>query len=228
MEHYNDIKKWDDEFCANHVVNLVRNITKILKEKNITNLSYIDIGANVGKVYDLLSENFVINKVWMYEASPILFEYIKEKYSSDSKVIVNNNVVLDRSGKIQFDQSSLIYEINNNQHNLNLGLSKIGNSNYSTEVNSIKISDVILNTSEIQNDVTFIKIDTENVDFNILNDLFDVIQQFKNKPIIEFEINYFVSNMNISDAQFILDKYVDLGYNKIDLRSISGDGILIP
>jgi len=228
MEHYNDIKKWDDEFCANHVVNLVRNITKILKEKNITNLSYIDIGANVGKVYDLLSENFVINKVWMYEASPILFEYIKEKYSSDSKVIVNNNVVLDRSGKIQFDQSSLIYEINNNQHNLNLGLSKIGNSNHSTEVNSIKISDVILNTSEIQNDVTFIKIDTENVDFNILNDLFDVIQQFKNKPIIEFEINYFVSNMNISDAQFILDKYVDLGYNKIDLRSISGDGILIP
>jgi FkbM family methyltransferase len=228
MEHYNDIKKWDDEFCTNHVVNLVRNITKILKEKNITNLSYIDIGANVGKVYDLLSENFVINKVWMYEASPILFEYIKEKYSSDSKVIVNNNVVLDRSGKIQFDQSSLIYEINNNQHNLNLGLSKIGNSNHSTEVDSIKISDVILNTSEIQNDVTFIKIDTENVDFNILNDLFDVIRQFKNKPIIEFEINYFVSNMSISDAQFILDKYVDLGYNKIDLRSISGDGILIP
>jgi len=35
--------------------------------KNITKLSYIDIGANVGKFYDVLSRDYSIERVIMVE-----------------------------------------------------------------------------------------------------------------------------------------------------------------
>jgi len=229
MKYYNEVKKWDDYFCADHVVNLVGTISKILKEKNITNLHYIDIGANVGKVYDLLDRQHGVTKVWMYEASPILFSYLDDKYKTDNKVVLNNYAVYKKEGEVNFDQSSLLDQIKNRENSLNFGLSKINDqSQFSVKVKSIKISDIIRNSQEIQNNVSFIKIDTENVDIEILEDLITVIDLFKSKPIIEFEINYFVSGIKIENAQKILDKFLNLGYNKIDLSTIKGDGILIP
>lgn len=228
MKYYNDIKKWDDTFCINHVINLVRTIGDTFKENGIKELHYLDIGANVGKVYDLLNEYYGVKKVWMYEASPILFEYLNEKYQNDEKVSVDNVAVFDTEGVVNFDQSSILNEIKNNQSNLNLGLSKIGESVFSTQVRSIKISDVIRKSEDIKKNVNFIKIDTESVDFNILDDIYGVIDLFEKKPIIEFEINYFVSRTPIEVAQNILDKYRDIGYNEISLLQTQGDGVLIP
>lgn len=55
-EYFNKIKLWDTKYCEQHVVNLVNNISNTLKEKKITELYYLDIGSNVGKVYDLLND----------------------------------------------------------------------------------------------------------------------------------------------------------------------------
>ena len=76
---YDYIKKWDDFFCAQHVVNLVNHISNLLLRNNINEINYLDIGANVGKVYDLLSEKLVIKKAYLVEASPLLFNYIKKQ-----------------------------------------------------------------------------------------------------------------------------------------------------
>jgi FkbM family methyltransferase len=228
MEHFNEIKKWDDLHCEKHVMNLVNNITELLSSKGITELNYIDIGANVGKVYDLLKERNNLKKVWMYEASPLLYEYLKLKYESDVNVMLTNVAISDKEGMVPFDESSILYQIKNNVEEFNFGLSKIGNSESELKVNSNKITNLISNDREILDNVTFIKIDTENVDFFILDDLVSIIKDFKVKPIIEFEVNYQSSTINKENAQFILDKYTSVGYKPLRLEDCWGDGILIP
>jgi FkbM family methyltransferase len=228
MEHFNEIKKWDDLHCEKHVMNLVNNITELLRSKDITELYYIDIGANVGKVYDLLKDKNDLKKVWMYEASPLLFEYLKTKYESDDNVVLTHSAISNGEGLVPFDESSILYQIKNNVEEFNFGLSKIGNSPSELKVNSNKITNLIGNNREILDNVTFIKIDTENVDFFILDDLVSIIENFKTKPIIEFEVNYQSSTINRENAQSILDKYTSVGYKPLRLEDCWGDGILIP
>ena len=228
MEHFNEIKKWDDLHCEKHVMNLVRNITELLRSRDITELYYIDIGANVGKVYDLLKENNDLKKVWMYEASPLLFEYLKTKYESDDNVVLTHGAISNIEGLVPFDESSILYQITNNVEEFNFGLSKIGNSPSQLKINSNKISNLIGDNREILDNVTFIKIDTENVDFFILDDLVSIVNKFKTKPIIEFEVNYQSSTINRQNAQSILDKFTSVGYKPLSLDDCWGDGILIP
>lgn len=228
MEYFDKIKLWDTNHCEQHVVNLVGNISNILKEKKINELCYLDIGSNVGKVYDLLNEKIKINKVWMFEASPLLYEYSKMKYENNYSVIIKNVAISKNVGKVNFDESSIIHQIKTNSNDLNFGLSKISNYHPTTSIHSDKISNIIKNSDEIMNNVSFIKIDTENVDFEILDDLFGVIDKFKIKPIIEFEINYFVNGMSKLEAQSIIDKFQLKGYNSLRIEDCYGDGILIP
>jgi hypothetical protein len=122
----------------------------------------------------------------------------------------------------------MLYQIKNNVEEFNFGLSKIGNSPNQLEINSNKISNLIGNNEEIFNNVSFIKIDTENVDFFILDDLISVVEKFKTKPIIEFEVNYKSSTITNEMAQDILNKYVLVGYKPLRLEDCWGDGILIP
>lgn len=227
MKYFDKIKLWDDEHCEKHVWNLVNNMKNMLKDKNINEVYYIDIGANVGKVYDLMNKDNSIKKVWMFEASPILFDYLKVKYNDDSRVILNNVAICQSKGVVNFDESPILYQVNNNVHDLNFGICKIGNSPNQVTVNSDKITNLIGDNNEILNNVSFIKIDTENVDFHILNDLVTIVNKFKSKPIIEFEVNY-QGTMTKEDAQSILDKFYEVGYHKLKLEDCWGDGILIP
>lgn len=228
MEYFNKVKLWDDEHCEKHVWNLANNMKELLRSRNINELYYLDVGANVGKVYDLLNSGYNVKKVWMYEASPILFNYLKIKYNNNESVVIDNVAISDSEGDVNFDESSIVHQIKSNSSNLNFGLSKIGNSPSQTKVKSNKMSNLIGNNDEILNNVTFIKIDTENVDFNILNDLVTIISKFKTKPIIEFEVNYHMGPITKDNAQSILDKFTNVGYKKLKLEDCWGDGILIP
>ena len=225
--YLDSIKEWDEHHCEKHVGNLVCDISALFLRNKIDSISYIDIGANVGKVYDLLSKKLNVMNVWMYEASPILSEYVRIKYSSDPKVFFRNAAVCNRDEPVSFFEGSIDHQIQHNSQNLNLGLCKIDTRGGSCKVDAIKLSDIIRNTPTIRTDVNFIKIDTETVDLEILQDLIDVIDFFTNKPVIEFEINYH-SIITKDSAQSILDKYTNYGYNRIDLSITSGDGILIP
>lgn len=221
------IRRWDDLFCAQHVINLVGNITSLFKVNNFTDISYLDIGANVGKVYDLLSKNLTINEAHLIEASPILFNYMRQKYCENKNVFLYNNAAYNKSDIIYFDQTSMLYQFEQNlKENLNLGLSKINHAKNSVPVHAISVSNFI-NENNLFN-LSFIKIDTETVDFLILEDILNVINKFINKPVIEFEVNYSNCNMTDDTAQLILDNYNLNGYRKLSLTDCHGDGLLIP
>lgn len=228
MKHTEKIKEWDDKHCEQHVVNLVYGIKNLLSKNNLENISYIDIGANVGKVYELLKRHVIIDNVWMFEASELLFNYLSDKYKNDNRVKLYHNAVNDNTDYVDFDESSMIHQIDNNSESLNFGLSKIGRTSVSKKVKSVMMSDFFQENKEIYDSVSFIKIDTESVDFNIMEDILKVISNFKKLPIIEFEVNYFVSGMSKESAQKILDKFEEKGYNKLLLSDCYGDGILIP
>jgi FkbM family methyltransferase len=222
------IKIWDESHCSKHVINLVNGIHNLLIKNNITEISYVDIGSNVGKVYDLLSEKVTINKVWMFEASELLFEYSKEKYINNNKVILHHGAVNNNEDIVDFDESSMIYQIEHSDidEDLNFGLSKIMGTNMSKKIKSIKLSNFF--NSEIFENVKFIKIDTETVDFNILEDILLIINKFNFKPIIEFEINYMYAGLSKEDAQNVLDKFLVYGYHKLNIDNCYGDGVLVP
>jgi FkbM family methyltransferase len=231
MKYFKEIKVWDDEICYKHVINLVRGITNLLKQKNIDKLYFLDIGANVGKVYDLIKDVYDVEKVWMYEASPLLYEYLEDKYKDDDKVVTNHVAISNEEGYINFNEESIKQQIKNGytytpNDEFNFGLSKIADSQESIKVRTSKLSSLI--DDEILNNVSFIKIDTENFDFYILEDLLTIIDKFSIKPIIEFEVNWNASPLSREDASIILDKFTDLGYEKLTLDDCGGDGILIP
>ena len=56
-----------------------------------------------------------------------------------------------------------------------------------------------------------------NIRFNILNDIVNIIDKFRIKPIIEFEVNYHMGPITKEMAQSILDKFVSFGYKKLKL-----------
>ena len=228
MTQKEKIKIWDDNICAKHVINLVNGINHLLTLNKIEKLNYVDIGANVGKVYDLLSQRIEIESAWMFEASPILFSYLEDKYLNDTKVKLENFAIDNKTEVVHFDESSMLHQFDSYVEEYNFGLSKIMRTNFSKEVNSIKISDYFNDNPEIFNCVNFIKIDTESVDFNILVDLINVIEKFKKKPIIEFEVNYMNAGFTFDTAQMVLDEYIKLGYRKLNLKDCHGDGLLIP
>jgi len=228
MDYLNKIKSWDDHHCEQHVCNLVNNISKIINDSEIKKTYLIDIGANVGKVYDLLEKKIQIEKVFMFEASPMLFEYLEKKYTDNQKVSLFHGAVNNNEEEVDFDESSMIYQIENEIEQLNFGLSQIKKTSDSTRIKSLMISKFLEKNSFLYDEFCFIKIDTETVDFNILQDLLSVINKFKITPIIEFEINYKTINISDDYAQQILNKYCEYGYDKINLKYCFGDGVLIP
>jgi hypothetical protein len=144
-------------------------------------------------------------------------------------VEIYNYAINNNENIVHFDESSMVHQFNNHTDEYNLGLSKIMTTNNSVEIPSMMISNFIIENLSKMDNLMFIKIDTETVDFNILEDILNVLNLFKKKPIIEFEVNYFInSGLDANGAQKILDKFIDFGYHKLELKNCFGDGVLIP
>ncbi len=224
------ISDWDNIHCEQHVVNLVEQIYKKIDAYYVDNgpICVVDIGANVGKVYDLLSKKISLEQYHMIEPNIELYKYLIDKYKNNPNIKIYNNAVGLTSDVVYFDTSSMEYQINNNSTNLNFGLCKVSNSPTNQEVKSIKISQFFQENPILYEKSCFIKIDTENFDYQILSDLVTVVDLFNKKPIIEFENNYFCDGHSLEWAQSIVDQYVHKGYQKIEITRYMGDGILEP
>ena len=70
----NSIKYWDEKIVSRHIGTEINWLTEYLDENKITELSFIDIGGNVGKFYDELSKKYTIKKCVIVEASKRLSE----------------------------------------------------------------------------------------------------------------------------------------------------------
>ena len=153
------IKYWDDNICQGHINSEASFVINYFKEKNINNIKFIDIGANVGKYYDTLSQHVNIDYCVMYEGSKILSEYLTEKFISNKNVEVYNYAISNEDKDTFFDESSIKYFLNKEDiDGINLGLSNVssvGGTNVEMRDNSNLLND----RYEFFSDFDFIKIE---------------------------------------------------------------------
>jgi len=221
------IEFWDKQIVKRHIgseLNILMNYLNDLPDKNI---SFIDIGGNVGKFYDELCDNFNVEKCVIVEPSFALYEYMKEKYKNKVEIVLHNFGISDKSGKFKFNDSAIEYWTNKElDESINLGLSKVENVEGNIVFHTMDFFMEQINCIKPQK-ITFIKIDTENKDLFILKDLTKYIIQHNIKPLILFE-NNFHNDMTLEDAQNIANNICDkCGYKNVDLR-INGDMVLFP
>lgn len=229
----NIIKYWDENLIEKHIGIEMNWLNDYLTKNEYETISYIDIGANVGKFYDHLSTKYSIKKCIMVEPSKILYEYMVEKFKNYTNVEIHNFAISDVDGFFDFYDSALknveYWENKSPEEfdSINLGLSKL-NSNNSGEVKCYSMYNFLKEINTIEdNEITFIKIDTENYDLKIIKNLTEYFSEKKIKPFILFENNYH-NDMTDSDAKNIMENFCKMcGYIIPDLKR-NGDHFLMP
>lgn len=225
------VKFWDDNLVLQHIGIELGWLFEYLDSNNITEVSYIDIGSNVGKFYDVISEKYKVNKCIMVEPSDVLFNYMTEKYVNVESIELFNCAISDENGDFNFCNSAEMaikhYENIGIDNSINLGLSKL-NKSTSGNVKSYSMDFFLKNHNTIPaQDITFIKIDTENMDLNIIGSMTQYFIDNRIKPFILFENNYH-NTMSKVDAEKIINNFCDLcGYEKTSLDR-PGDNFIRP
>lgn len=225
------IKFWDENLVLSHIGNELNWLFNYLDENKLDNLSYIDIGGNVGKFYDQIITKYNVKKANIIEPSKILFDYMVGKYKDKNNVDLYNFAINNKDGSVDFvdsAQSASDFFIERGVDNsINLGLSKMNRNNPgSTQCFSI---DTFLRkiTTIKPNEIDFIKIDTENSDLFILENMINFLVDNKIRPFILFENNYH-NDLTTEKAMEIMKNFCLLcGYEDVDL-SRSGDNLIMP
>lgn len=225
----NKIKFWDEEIVERHILNEIVVVKNYFLMNNIKNINYLDIGANVGKYYDIfINYGFEINNAIMVEPSHDLYDYIINKFKDKNNCKLFNLAVSNKNGITKFESIIELYkDFPKNDFSLNLGLSKL--SNKGKDVELISGEDLLKKYVEpININLDFIKIDTENQDYFILESITDYIKNIEYKPFILLEHNYH-NDMSYEKAKYIYNNFLEkCNYEGISFDDLNSDIYLIP
>ncbi len=201
-----------------HKLKLLAFLKKIIS--NDLNLVF-DIGAHKGESIIFFLNNFKINKIISFEASPINFnslknkeERIKKKFSKS--IIQLENIALgssiEKKKLKQFDESSssTLSQINENSKYFKTKFAWVNlfnkkNKLYNEILININTLDNYIETNKIDL-IDVIKIDTEGFEFEILQ---GITRNFKKVKLILFEHHYddmITKNYNFSHINQLLNQ----------------------
>lgn len=225
MYNNKKIQLWDQVHVQKHLYSVVNETQRYLKNKK--NLYVIDVGANTGAYVDHLIEKNSIVKAILFEPQPGLYNYMVEKYKHLPEIIVENYALSDSEQCYRLNDSSFNYHINHlheDDPNFNLGLTLIKYTNEPSN-DKTKSFDQLRHQYNLER-IDVIKIDTEGEDFRVLNGFTETLNSLEIKPLIIFEMNWFMSQSYL-EAQKIFDEFcIKTGYiNNIDLNH-RGDFVL--
>lgn len=217
------IKIWDEELIEQHVGIEIKYLTEYFTNKK--KLNYIDIGANVGKFYDVLSKTYEIGDVYMVEPAPQLFEYISVKFKDKENCKLFNFAVSNENGETYFQTQCID---NSTSERIDMGVSKIHQSHSGHLLKMVSGYNFLNDYVSNLNNIDFIKIDTETHDYLILESIIPIIEKLENKPFILFEHNYH-SLMSDQDAEKIINEFTKrCSYESINFKSLNGDCFIKP
>ncbi len=186
-------------------------IINFLKKNNKSFEILIDVGAHKGETIELFSKNFLIKKIYSFEASPINYELLKKKEKKFIKInkyteIVLENMALGANNTTktfkQFNESSssTFKKIDKNSKYFKKKFKLL--SYFSKEdvycefdIRVQKLEDYIVHKNLTR--IDFLKIDTEGYEYEILLGLGNKISLVK---ILMFEHHY--DNMIIKNYTF--------------------------
>jgi FkbM family methyltransferase len=223
-DYKNEIKIWD-EHSKKHILNATSILIKELKHKK--DIVVVDVGANSGTYFDELDKSLNVSKAILFEVQPQLYSYLCEKYKDRTNITVENIAMSDKVQGFVLNDIAFKYEVENSvgTPGYNLGLSKI-NYNNNSEIKT-NYFDNIRDRYNLER-IDLLKIDTETEDLLVLKGFTETIKLLKQKPIIEFENNWW-EKYTLEESQKILNDFCnECGYvNDIDLEK-RGDHFLFP
>lgn len=220
------IRIWDNDIVAGHVNSEIERIIKYLNDIHLGTINYVDIGANVGKYYDILSKHFKIENAVMTEPVVDLYQYMVNKFKGRDNCKIYNYAVSDYTGKADLNTGVIdFYKNNDNYTSINLGLSKINKIDGDVVVVS---GYDFLNKFASDIEIDLIKIDTETQDYFILKSITSYIKILPRKPLIVFENNYH-NDMTYDEAKHIYETFMsECEYNGYNFDLLGGEVYLIP
>ena len=184
---------------------------KILNKDYFRNTICLDVGANIGN-HSLFFSNY-FDKVYCFEPHPESFELLKFNSRNNSNINVYNYGLSDKSGVFELGVeqvssigSARIYDTKITDEKLRTKYS--GNI---FEVN-LRIFDEIEKFKSIYDKISFVKIDVEHHEVEVIKGMEFFLKEIK--PLIAFEIlsdEFFLDN-NKRKSDIILN-LKELGYN---------------
>ena len=187
------------------------NISKLIKPNSIV----LDIGAQTGNMavaYSLFSKNVIA-----FEPNPAAFE-ILEKNSTLNSITPYNFAISKEEGECEFHYSDPGLCNGGYASVLNKGVGVTGHS-LPLDVYMVNIIDFIkkYHPNDINN-ISFIKIDAEGHDKEIIPTLKEIIDI--NKPIIQTEI---YDGLTPNETDQLINVINDLGYKAYDMDTCNND-----
>lgn len=180
-----------------------KKILKHLKKIDIKINCFFDVGAHKGLYTDLITKNFKVKKIYMFEPQSKIFSFIREKYKKKKQIKIFKYAVSNKNS-LKF--------LNINKHDLTSSLNKINKKNIylkfksklfgenidgliinRIEVKTIKLDDIIAK-NKIKK-IELLKIDTEGHEFEVLQGVKKNLKKIE-ILLIEFRRDQFYLNYN--------------------------------
>jgi FkbM family methyltransferase len=198
-----------------------KKIIKFLKKNSLSEINLIfDVGAHKGESINLFLKNMKVKNIVSFEASPLNFKYLEnnkknlEKKFPNTKIIIEN-LALSSDGRVvtfnQFNESSssTINNINQESRYFKKKFNLLNLRNKKKIYESFKLKTETLDNYIYQNNfnrISFLKIDTEGYEYEILIGL---KKRIKSVDTIMFEHHYdnmIIKEYTFSDINYLLKK----------------------
>ena len=198
-----------------------KKIIKFLKKNSLSEINLIfDVGAHKGESINLFLKNMKVKNIVSFEASPLNFKFLEnnkktlEKKFPNTKIIIEN-LALSSDGRVvtfnQFNESSssTINNINQESRYFKRKFNLLNLRNKKKIYESFKLKTETLDNYIYQNKfnrISFLKIDTEGYEYEILIGL---KKRIKSIDTIMFEHHYdnmIIKEYTFSDINYLLKK----------------------
>ena len=198
-----------------------KRIIKFLSKKNLTNIETLfDVGGHKGESINLFLSNMKVKKIISFEASPLNFRFLeksREHYSkkfNKTEIMIENIALGSKNKEIDFKQfdessSSTLSDINEESSYFKRKFNLLNLRNKKKIYESFKLKTETLDNYIYQNNfnrISFLKIDTEGYEYEILIGL---KKRIKSVDTIMFEHHYdnmIIKEYTFSDINYLLKK----------------------
>jgi FkbM family methyltransferase len=185
-----------------------RHITEFLSTHIMPNEHIIDIGANIGYHTLVMAMSARKGTVTAYEANPHIAEILRINLNITHGM---EHVQLRKVIVSDVDQESVPFYIcrthNGASSIRNLAVKDKSDLHFEDKINCIEVNSVKLDTEYKDKPCTFIKMDAEGAEENILNGASELIARCRPRMLIEWHPSFY------SNPCSVLDKMSSLGYS---------------